>query len=147
MERIDKSIEINAPIESCYALLRDFQRYPELTDNLIKVRQKGDPNVWHLEMQIEGKTAEWDTEFKAFRHDNKHISWRTVRNADIANSGAITLESQDCDGQITGIRIVVEFDPENMDLDNRRVSQAVEQLASRFLDNVKGQLEKAGARG
>lgn len=93
MGRVEKSIEIGAPLEECYRVLSHFEEMPRLMKNVEQVRRKGDPNVWQWRVRgPEGHVLTWDIEILGMRHRNNVISWHTLRDSDVAHSGAITLE-------------------------------------------------------
>lgn len=110
MGRIEKSVDIQAPIDKCYRVLTHPELFPTFLKHITAIRAKGTPNVWHWEVTgPEGKPIEWDLELDAIRHDNRILSWHTVRNADVAHSGAITLEPLGADR--TRLHFVVEHTP------------------------------------
>lgn len=72
------------------------------------VKHKGSPEVWHWEVEgPNGQLLEWDIEIKGEKHSNQVISWHTVRQGDIAHSGAITFNP--IDATTTLVQLVVEY--------------------------------------
>jgi uncharacterized membrane protein len=110
MARTKGSVEVNAPLEACYRVWIDFENYPRFMTFVKSVRRKGDPNVLQWDVTgPAGKVLSWDSELDAVSHNNRAISWHTVRNADVPNSGAVTLEPTE--GQRTRINLVLEYEP------------------------------------
>lgn len=110
MGRIEHVTEIEAPIEACYRALTQFESYPDFIRHVECVRQKGDPGVWHWEVKgPDGNLLEWDIELDALKHNNQIISWHSVREAHISNSGAITLES--LTNNRTRLKLVIQYEP------------------------------------
>lgn len=108
MGRVHQSIEVGAPVEACYAVLQDWERYPRFVKGLESIRQKGDPQVW--QWTVKGPKGEhwvWDAELDGRQHQHNIISWHTVRNADIPHSGAIILN--DLGQGRTRISMTVEY--------------------------------------
>jgi uncharacterized membrane protein len=141
MSRIDTSIEINAPIEECYQRLLHFEEYPRFIPNLSSIRRKGDRDVWQWQLNIgTEKPLSWDIELDGARHQRHTISWHTVRDSDVAHSGAVTLRSRN--GNRTELHLVVEYTPYTL------VSPAekdIEQSVRQCLRSFKNHLE-LGAR-
>jgi uncharacterized membrane protein len=106
--RIVEQIEVKAPIVDCYAMGIAFERYADIFSNIKSVTQKGAPGVWHWKVEGPGgQLLEWDMELKGEKHSNQVISWHTVRQGDIAHSGAITFNR--IDAATTHVQLVVEY--------------------------------------
>lgn len=109
MVRVKETVDVNMPLESCYKLWADVASYPRFMQGLKSVRPKGDPNVWHFEMQgPDGQVMQWDSQMDALKHHNRMVSWHTIRNADLPHSGAITFEPIDAPGGGTRAQMVVD---------------------------------------
>jgi uncharacterized membrane protein len=111
MGRVEQSLEVNVPIEECYRTLTHFEDFPKFMKNVESIRQKGGPNVWQWQVKgPEGHVLTWDLEIMGMRHRNNIISWQTIRDADIAHSGAVTLKS--IDSNRTRIDFVLQYNEE-----------------------------------
>lgn len=92
MGRVDRCVEVNAPMETCYRLWTEFERFPSFMKNVESIRRKGRENVWHWVVKGPmGRNVEWDAEVDAMR-PNELISWHSVREADVDTSGAVTFQ-------------------------------------------------------
>jgi uncharacterized membrane protein len=143
MSRIDTSIAINAPIEKCYKTLMHFEEYPRFISNLRSIRRKGDRDVWQWQLSRGSEEPlAWDVELDGSKHQHHIISWHTVRDSDVAHSGAITLQSRN--GNRTELRLVVEYTPYTL------VSPAekdIEQRIKQCLQSFKMHIEQGAAIG
>lgn len=94
--RIAEQVEVKAPIVDCYKMGIAFDRYHDILSNIKSIKQKGSPAVWHWEVEgPNGQMLEWDVELVGEKHSNQVISWHTVRQGDIAHSGALTFNELD----------------------------------------------------
>lgn len=106
--RIKEQIEVQASIIDCYKMGINFEHYHEILPAIKSVKHKGSPEVWHWEVEgPNGQLLEWDIEIKGEKHSNQVISWHTVRQADIAHSGAITFNP--INATTTLVQLVIEF--------------------------------------
>jgi uncharacterized membrane protein len=106
--RIEDRIVVEAPITECYRLAIDFEQYPSFLKPVKSIRHKGSSGVWQWEVSgINGQTWTWDIEVVGEKHNNQVISWRTLRQGDVAHSGAMTLKS--VSGAQTEIHLTIEF--------------------------------------
>lgn len=140
MARVERSIEVNAPIEDCYRVLKDFERYPQIFTAIRHVKKKGDPNVWNFAFEMEPhRLLHCDVEFDPLRGNQHVLSWHTIRDADIPCSGAITMQT--VGPRKTHIHLVEEYiPPEDWDEETQRT---VEQQEQRTLEEFKIYMEKA----
>ncbi len=109
MGRVERSIEVNAPVERCYAMWTDFENFPQFMKNVNFIRHKGDEGVWLWEVKGPlGKNVSWEAEVDSMQ-PNKAVSWHSVRDAEVNNSGAVTFESL-ADNR-TRVNVVISYDP------------------------------------
>jgi uncharacterized membrane protein len=105
MERIEKSIEVNAPLSSVYNQWTQFEEFPQFMDGVQEVRQLEDNRLfWRAE--IAGKTTEWEAEIYEQIPDTR-IAWRSTSGA--PNAGAVSF--QIVDAATTKVSLVVDYQP------------------------------------
>ncbi len=89
MERIEKVIEINAPISVVFGLYSDFEKFPEWMKSLKEVRRVDDRYTkWTAHSPL--MNVEWEAETTAFEPERR-IAWKTVRG-DVEMEGDVTFE-------------------------------------------------------
>jgi uncharacterized membrane protein len=86
METIEKSIEVNAPLQQVYNQWTQFEDFPKFMEGVEEVRQLDDRRLfWRA--QIFGKTEEWEAEIYEQVPDRR-IAWRSITGA--PNAGAVS---------------------------------------------------------
>ncbi len=89
MERMEKVIEINAPVGVVFGLYSDFEKFPEWMKSLKEVRRIDDHYTkWTAHSPL--MNVEWEAETTAFEPDHR-IAWKTVRG-DVEMDGDVTFE-------------------------------------------------------
>lgn len=107
MHRVERSVEIEAPVEAAFDRFSDFESIPRWMQNIREVRRTGRKNFhWVSETAIEDLFAEWDAEVTVYEPDHRLV-WRSVRG-DIAADGEAIL-SVTPEGR-THLRVVLGFD-------------------------------------
>jgi uncharacterized membrane protein len=107
MERTEKSIEINAPVEVAFDLYSDFERFPEWMTHIKEVRRTGENlTKWAAEAPL-GINMEWEAEITQFE-PNRKIAWRTVRG-DVDMEGEVTF--QESEKGTTRLTVSVAYRP------------------------------------
>lgn len=89
MERTEKTIEVNAPIEVVFGLYSDFEKFPEWMQSIKEVRRTGERTTWWT-AEAPLMNVEWEAETTAFEL-NRKLAWRTVRG-DVQMEGEVTFE-------------------------------------------------------
>jgi len=90
MERTERSIEINAPVEVVFDLFSDFEKFPEWMSHIKEVRRTGENYTrWTADAPL-GLSVEWEAETTELEPNSK-IAWRTVRG-DVEMEGEVTFE-------------------------------------------------------
>lgn len=137
MERIEKSIEVNCPVDMVYNQWTQFEDLPKFMDGVEEVRQLDDTHV-HWRANIWGKEKEWDAEIVEQVPDQR-IAWRSV-SGDAPNAGEVRFEPLGTDR--TCVYLTMEYDPEGV-LENigdalgamdRRVQNSVDDFKE-FIEN------------
>lgn len=109
MGKVEQSVEVNAPVSECYAMWTDFENFPRFMKHIRQIRRKGSENILHWEVDGPlGKTVEWDAEIVGMQ-PNQLVSWRSVRNAHVSNSGAVVFES--LGDNRTRLNVTMVYDP------------------------------------
>jgi len=129
MDRIEKSITVDAPLTAVYDQWTQFEDFPKFMEGIESVQQIDDTHL-HWKAQIAGKEKEWDAEIYE-QVPNERIAWRSISGAE--NAGAVFFQSQG-DSQ-TIIRLVLEYQPEAL---LEKVGSALGVVESR----VEGDLER-----
>jgi uncharacterized membrane protein len=90
MERTERSIEINAPVEVVFDLFSDFEKFPEWMSHIKEVHRTGENYTrWTADAPL-GINVEWEAETTELEPNSK-IAWRTVRG-DVKMEGEVTFE-------------------------------------------------------
>ncbi len=92
MATVEKTIEINAPVERLYAIWTNPQMFPRFMENIEEVSTVG-PNKTHWKMNGPlGKTLEWDA-ITTEQVPNSIIAWKSVEGSgNLENEGRVTLK-------------------------------------------------------
>jgi HSP20 family molecular chaperone IbpA/uncharacterized protein YndB with AHSA1/START domain len=128
MAKIEKAIEVNAPLRAVYDQWTQFEQFPQFMEGVVEVRQI-DATHLHWEVEVAGKKKEWDAEITEQVPD-QHISWRTTSGA--SNAGTVSFKAQA--ESLTEVSVVMEYDPEGF-IEN--VGDAFGAISRRVEDNLK----------
>jgi len=105
MERIEKSIEVNAPLRVVYDQWTQFEEFPRFMNGIEEVRQLDDRKLfWRA--NIWGHTAEWEAEIHEQVPDQR-IAWRSLSGH--PNAGAVSFASAG-EGR-TRVTLALEYEP------------------------------------
>src|SRR5918998_32982 len=86
MERVEKSVEVAAPLRAVYNQWTQFEEWPRFMAGVKEVRQLDDTHLhWHAE--VWGKDKEWDAEITEQVPDQV-IAWRSTSAAPRPAAGA-----------------------------------------------------------
>jgi len=143
MERIEKHVEVNCPVNAAYNQWTQFEEFPRFMDGVKEVKQLDDTHVhWHAE--IWGKDKEWDAEITEQEPD-KRISWKSISGA--PNAGTVRFEPLGADR--TRVRLVMAYEPEgaieNMGDAMGIVSSRVENTVQDFKKFIESRGRETGA--
>lgn len=86
MRRVERIVEIEAPVERVFDLFSDFEAFPRWMRGVREVRRTGRRMThWVGRTAVEGLDAEWDAEVTHFEPDRR-VVWRSVRG-DVRTDG------------------------------------------------------------
>ncbi len=124
VQRIEKSIRVNAPVEQVYRYWRDFTNFPNFMQHVQEVRPLAGSDTlthWRIKGPF-GQSVEFDAEMTK-DEPGKTIGWNST-GGDIGTTGVVTFAET---GDNTEVHIVMQwYDPPG---------GAVGELASRALQN------------
>ena len=106
MERIEKSVEVNCPIDIVYNQWTQFEELPQFMAGVKEVKQLDDTHV-HWRAEIWGKEKEWDSEIVEQVPDQR-IAWRSV-SGDAPNAGEVRFEP--LSEESTCVYLTMEYEP------------------------------------
>lgn len=104
---IQKTININAPVDQVFEFLSNYQNFPQFMRNVRSVETRaGGRSHWKVAGPA-GATVQWDSETSELV-PNKVIAWRTVRGSAVEHAGFIHLEPA---GEGTRVHIQMSYNP------------------------------------
>jgi uncharacterized protein YndB with AHSA1/START domain len=107
MQRAEKIIEIDAPLERVFDLFSDFESFPRWMRNIREVRYSGRRmSRWKAHAPL-GTSVEWEAETIVFEPDHR-IVWHSVRG-DVDTEGEVVFE--ETRRGTTMLRVVLGYDP------------------------------------
>jgi uncharacterized membrane protein len=131
MQRIEKSIRVNAPASKVYKLWRNFENFPQFMENVEEVRTldaSGKRSHWKLKGPM-GTSAEFDAELTQ-DEPNRALGWNSTTGS-METTGAVTFNEL---ADNTEVHVVMQWgDPP---------AGAVGEAASRMLQNPGKMLEE-----
>jgi uncharacterized membrane protein len=107
--RLERSIIVNQAPEECYRFWRNFENLPQFMVHVKSVRPNGENRTHWVARGPAGIAVEWDAEITHER-PNESISWRSLENADLDNSGTVRFE-QAPGGRGTIVRVSMYYSP------------------------------------
>ena len=93
MERVERFVEIDAPVEVVFDRLSDFESFPRWMRNIREVRRVGRRVTrWVSETAVPEMYAEWEAELTVYEPDHRLV-WRSVRGDIHADGEAVISET------------------------------------------------------
>src|SRR5438034_7627371 len=86
MAKIEKSIDVEAPISTVYNQWTQFEEFPQFMEGVESVQQIDERRL-HWKANFAGKEKEWDSEIIEQIPDQR-IAWRSTGG--VANSGSVS---------------------------------------------------------
>jgi uncharacterized membrane protein len=142
MERLEESIEVEAPLQTVYNQWTQFEEFPRFMEGVESVRQIDDTHVrWVAE--IAGKRKEWDAEI-THQTPDQEIAWIGLGDPD--NRGRVVFEPRNGKTKVT---LLLDYEPEGaveqigdvLGVPRRRVRGDLE----RFKDFIESRGRETGA--
>lgn len=143
MQTIEKSIEVDAPLNKVYNQWTQFEDFPKFMEGVEEVQQLDDKRL-HWVAQIGGKRKEWDAEIFEQVPDET-IAWRS--SSGTRNSGVVTFSPVSTNR--TEIRLRLNYEPEGVmeNVGDRLgvVGRRIEGDLQRFKDFIQTRQDETGA--
>jgi len=135
MERVEKFVEVDRPVNTVYNQWTQFEEFPLFMDGVKEVRQIDDTHL-HWRAVVWGKEKEWDAEITEQEPDTR-ISWKSTTGA--PNAGTVRFEP--AGDERTIVRLAMAYDPKGLienvgdalGLFTSQVERSVEQF-KRFIE-------------
>ena len=130
-QRVEGSIEIEAPVGTVYEYWETLENLPDFMANVEEVRPTGpDTTHWRVKGPF-GRTLEWEAR-TTHREPNSTIGWITNAGADVENAGVVRFRETAAGSTL--VEVVLDYaDPPG---------GKVGEVASRVVANPKLQLEQ-----
>ena len=146
MQRTEKIIEIDAPVERVFDLFSDFESIPRWMRHIKEVRRTGRRYTrWTADAPL-GSSVEWEAETTVFEPDHR-IAWRSVRG-DVETEGEVIFE--ETRRGTTLMRVHLGYDPPAgrlgalvANLFGQNPEQQLEEDLQRFAQAVEGRRREA----
>jgi len=139
MARIEKDIEVNAPVRSVYNQWTQFEEFPAFMDGVREVRQIDDTHL-HWCAKVGGREVEWDSEILEQVPDQR-VAWRSITGK--LNAGTVEFEA--VDGGRTRVCLTMEYDPEGPVENVGDAVGVTSRRVTKDLKKFKDFIEKRGA--
>ena len=145
MERVEKEIEVEAPLTVVYNQWTQFEEFPDFMEGVLEVRQL-DYRRLYWTAEIMGKELDWEAEIYEQTPD-ACVKWRSTSGKH--NAGEVHFEPVE---RGTRVKLAMEYEPEG--LTERAadelgfVSQRLERNLQRFKEFIEQRgRETGGWRG
>jgi uncharacterized membrane protein len=106
METLEKSIEVDAPIDKVYNQWTQFEEFPRFMEGVEQVQQLDDKHL-HWVAKVGGKRKEWDAEIVE-QVPGDRIAWRSTTGT--PNSGVVHFRPADQNHTVVTLRM--SYEPE-----------------------------------
>jgi uncharacterized membrane protein len=91
MIEINRTTEIDVPVEQMYEFWNNFTNFPKFMANIQEVQDKGDGHYHWVAKGPAGIPVEWDAVITE-NETNKTIAWESVPTSEIKNRGRVNFE-------------------------------------------------------
>ncbi len=137
MNKVEKEIHVNVPVDRVYEYWLDFEKFPNIMHNVKSVTKTG-PQTYHWVAEIGGKTVEWDAKVTE-NEKNKAIAWTSISGD--KNSGQVRFQPMNGG---THLYLTIVYDPpmgalgEIADKLTQRMSSDTEEDLKNFKHMIEG---------
>jgi uncharacterized membrane protein len=108
MIKIQRSTQINAPVERVYEFWNNFTNFPKFMENIEEVQEKGDGHSHWVAKGPAGVPVEWDAVVTE-NVSNKRIAWESVPTSEVKTRGAVDFER--VNDQTTRVNVNMSYNP------------------------------------
>ena len=108
MERIEKTFEVDCPVNTVYNQWTQFEEFPQFMEGVEEIRQLDDRRL-HWVVQFGGTRHEWDAEITEQLPDER-VAWRNTDGKD--NAGVVTFHK--IDDATTRVMVQMDWAPEGI---------------------------------
>jgi hypothetical protein len=137
--RVEKSIEVDVPLQRAYDQWTQFEQFPQFMAGVEQVKQLSD-TMLHWIAKIAGVQREWDAKILEQIPDRK-VAWAATTG--MTNAGSVYFEP--LGPNRTGVRLVLEYDPEGFAEKMGDWLNVVSRQAQSDLEKFKEFIESRGA--
>lgn len=137
MTKIEKTMEISAPIEKVFALCADVENYTKFMEGAKEIKKTGE-TTYHWKMEMAGRAVEFDTELVE-AVENQKIAWKSV--GDFVSKGSWSFAPA---AEGTTVGYVMDYEMPGLMgaiFDKLKVSKEMEKGMNQSLQNLKKTLE------
>jgi len=106
METIEKTIEIEAPVNKVYNQWTQFEEFPRFMEGVEQVTQIDDKHL-HWVAEVAGKRKEWDAEITVQIPDER-IAWQSTSG--VTNAGTVNFRPKDHEHTVVSLKM--SYQPE-----------------------------------
>jgi uncharacterized membrane protein len=138
MAKIEKSIDLEVPVQTAYNQWTQFEEFPRFMEGVREVRQLDDRRLRWL-ATVGGTEKEWEAEITEQIPDER-IAWRSRAGA--ANAGVVTFHRL-ADNR-TRVMLQLEYDPEGL---TENVADALGVVSRRVTGDLQRFKEFVESRG
>ena len=106
MSKVEKSIDVEVPVQVAYNQWTQFEEFPRFMENVEHVRQVDDTHL-HWTAKVAGRRKEWDAEITEQTPDQR-VAWTSTSGA--RNAGVVTFHR--LDDQTSRVMLQLDVEPE-----------------------------------
>jgi uncharacterized membrane protein len=106
MSKVEKSIDVDVPVQVAYNQWTQFEEFPRFMDKVDQVRQVDDTHL-HWTATIAGQRKEWDAEITEQTPDQR-VAWNSTSGA--RNAGVVTFHR--LDDRKSRVMLQMDVEPE-----------------------------------
>jgi uncharacterized membrane protein len=104
---LQKTINIDAPVEQVYEFWKDFQNFPRFMSNVREVRTSNGRSHWVVAGPA-GVDVEWDAHITK-EIPNQLLAWKSENGSTIESAGLVRFMRNEAEG--TSIEIKLSYNP------------------------------------